>query len=430
MANYNLRTDDALAAGQLDTSPAKEQYKRTLNTQLFGGRARRGVRDAAPSPPPLAECDARARRAADAVPLRLLDAAAPVPGAGSTLRAALGRVPRRHQRVIPRTPLRILDAPEMLEDYYLNLLDWSAKNIMAVALNRAVYLWNAASGAITKLYELRAPDGCITSLRWTETGDYLAIGTSESDVQLWDARSLRKVRTLRGHNGRVSVLAWHRQLLASGSRDANVHIHDVRARAPHTQTLSKHTQEVCGLAWSDSGILASGGNDNLISLWEPARSTAPRHVLSHHTAAVKGLAWCPWQADLLASGGGTADRTIRFWDAKNGACLNAIDTKSQVCSILWSPHYRELVSSHGFSLNQICVWSYPNMVKVCELTGHTSRVLHLAMSPDGETVCSASGDETLRFWKLFERRRPSQQRTDDIAARDLLPQHLPGIRLR
>lgn len=33
--------------------------------------------------------------------------------------------------------------------------------------------------------------------------------------------------------------------------------------------------------------------------------------------------------------------------------------------------------------------------------GHTSRVLHLAMSPDGQTVVSAAGDETLRFWKCF-----------------------------
>jgi hypothetical protein len=39
---------------------------------------------------------------------------------------------------------------------------------------------------------------------------------------------------------------------------------------------------------------------------------------------------------------------------------------------------------------------------VAELTGHTSRVLHMAMSPDGSTVVSAAGDETLRFWKIFD----------------------------
>ena len=42
------------------------------------------------------------------------------------------------------------------------------------------------------------------------------------------------------------------------------------------------------------------------------------------------------------------------------------------------------------------------MKKVADLRGHTSRVLHLALSPDGTTVASAAADETLRFWKVFQ----------------------------
>ena len=34
-------------------------------------------------------------------------------------------------------------------------------------------------------------------------------------------------------------------------------------------------------------------------------------------------------------------------------------------------------------------------------SGHTARVLHMAMSPDGSTVVSAAADETLRLWKCF-----------------------------
>ena len=41
------------------------------------------------------------------------------------------------------------------------------------------------------------------------------------------------------------------------------------------------------------------------------------------------------------------------------------------------------------------------MVKVKELTGHTQRVLYMAASPDGRTVVSGAGDETLRFWDVF-----------------------------
>ena len=82
-------------------------------------------------------------------------------------------------------------------------------------------------------------------------------------------------------------------------------------------------------------------------------------------------------------------------------CLNAVDTKSQVCALQWSQHDKELVSSHGYSHNQLILWKYPSMVKVSELTGHTARVLHMAQSPDGTTICSAAADETLRFWKIL-----------------------------
>ena len=135
-----------------------------------------------------------------------------------------------------------------------------------------------------------------------------------------------------------------------------------------------HRQEVCGLRWSPDGKqLASGGNDNILNIWDHGR-TVPRLTFSQHCAAVKALAWCPFRPNLLASGGGTADRTIRFWNTSSGALRNTVDTKSQVCAIVWSRNEEELVSSHGFSHNQLTLWKYPSMVKMAELTGHTSRV--------------------------------------------------------
>jgi WD40 repeat protein len=78
-----------------------------------------------------------------------------------------------------------------------------------------------------------------------------------------------------------------------------------------------------------------------------------------------------------------------------------VDTNSQVCSLVWSKHEKEILSSHDFTQNHLTLWKYPSMVKVSELTGHQSLVLHLAVSPDGKTVVSGAADETLCFWKVF-----------------------------
>ena len=180
----------------------------------------------------------------------------------------------------------------------------------------------------------------------------------------------------------------HAQQRIAGSK----HSAEGRARAEHyTGKLVGHKSEVCGLKWSyDDRELASGGNDNQLYVWS-ANSVHPVLRYSDHTAAVKAIAWSPHQHGLLASGGGTADRCIRFWNTTTDTALSCVDTGSQVCNLVWSKNVNEIVSTHGYSQNQIIVWRYPNMSKLATLTGHTLRVLYLAISPDGQTVVTGAG---------------------------------------
>jgi cell division cycle 20-like protein 1, cofactor of APC complex len=276
----------------------------------------------------------------------------------------------------------------------------------------------------------------------------VAIGTHKGFVQIWDAVTTRRLRTMTGHTARVGALAWNEHILTSGSRDRLIYHRDVRQPDQWFRKLVGHKQEVCGLRWNSSdGQLASGGNDNKLMVWEKLNAE-PTFKWGEHCAAVKAIAWSPHQRGLLASGGGTADRTIKFWNTLlsphgpssiNSAAaaaaaqassplgmsstehivppispstappnlLSSLDTGSQVCNLAWSRNSNEIVSTHGYSQNRIIVWKYPSMQQVVSLTGHTYRVLYLAMSPDGQVIVTGAGDETLRFWNAFKKKEKS-----------------------
>ncbi|OIV93515.1 hypothetical protein TanjilG_16014 [Lupinus angustifolius] len=325
--------------------------------------------------------------------------------------------PVKAPRKVSRSPYKVLDAPALQDDFYLNLVDWSSHNVLAVGLGNCVYLWNACSSKVTKLCDLGIDD-CVCSVGWAQRGTHLAVGTSNGKVQIWDASRCKKIRTMEGHRLRVGALSWSSSLLSSGGRDKNIYQRDIRAQEDFVSKLSGHKSEVCGLKWSyDNRELASGGNDNRLFVWNQ-HSTQPVLKYCEHTAAVKAIAWSPHLHGLLASGGGTADRCIRFWNTTTNSHLSCMDTGSQVCNLVWSKNVNELVSTHGYSQNQIIVWRYPTMTKLATLTGHTYRVLYLAISPDGQTIVTGAGDETLRFWNVFP--SPKSQNSDtEIGASSL-----------
>lgn len=308
------------------------------------------------------------------------------------------------RRRVQTAPERVLDAPGLLDDYYLNLLDWSSGNQVAIGLERNVYVWSADSGSVNCLLET-SPDTYVSSVKWSGDGAYVGVGLGTGEVQIWDVEEGTKLRSMFGHDSRVGVMGWSKHTLSTGARSGLVFNHDVRIAQHKVAELVSHTSEVCGLEWRPDGAqLATGGNDNLVNIWDARSLSAPKFTKTNHRAAVKALSWCPWQLNLLATGGGSYDRHIHFWNTTTGARTNSIDTGSQVTSLRWSNHYREIVSSSGFPDNSLSIWSYPTLVRNVEIPAHETRVLHSCLSPDGQLLATAAADESLKFWKIFERK--------------------------
>src|SRR5579859_8239889 len=112
--------------------------------------------------------------------------------------------PRKEPRTIPKMPYKVLDAPELKDDFYLNLVDWGAQNILAVGLGSSVYLWSASNGNVRKLVDLGDQDH-VTGIGWIQRGTHLAVGTNKGLVRIWDTEASKPIRTMTGHTQRVGT---------------------------------------------------------------------------------------------------------------------------------------------------------------------------------------------------------------------------------
>ncbi|KAL4398985.1 WD repeat-containing protein Slp1 [Malassezia pachydermatis] len=402
LSRPSSRASSPSEAGDLDTAPTASALEGACHVEL-GQR----ILSFSAAPPTASHAkDVRARYA---------------PKSKSTLPSSLLAAGRRR---IPTAPERVLDAPAIVPDFYVNLLHWSSQNVIAIALQSAVHTWNSETGEANFLLDLEeegervggGPGSLITSLRWDAHGTILAVSTDRGYTQIWDAERGVRLRTLRpsveggADAAALNAAAWAVDgTLSVGYASGLLREHDVRQRASETRSIEHaHAAQVCGLAWrEDSALLASGGNDNVVKVWD-RRTNVAKMRKENHRAAVKALAWSPHNSSLLATGGGSADRCIHFWNTTQNTRVQTIQTAAQVTSLQWAPHYREIVSAHGVGTTEgqsgaLCVWAHPSGQKVAEVSSaHDGRILHTTLSPDGQTLATVGSDESLKFWRLFE----------------------------
>ena len=90
-----------------------------------------------------------------------------------------------------------MQLPALTDDFYLNLIAWSNKNMLAVGLGNCIYLWDAVTAKVTRLCELHNHN--ITSICWSEDSPELAIGCDRGHVYVWDVNTERRKRMMEGH---------------------------------------------------------------------------------------------------------------------------------------------------------------------------------------------------------------------------------------
>ena len=277
-------------------------------------------------------------------------------------------------------------------------------NTLASGSYKTIKLWDAHSGELVRTLE--GHTGTVRSVAFAPDGKTLASGSHDKTIKLWDAHSGELLRTLEGHTSDVSSVAFapDGKTLASGSGDNTIKLWDARS-GELLRTLEGHTNWVNSVAFAPDGkTLASGSYDNAIKLWG-ARSGALLRTLEGHKRGIVSVAFAP-DGNTLASGGW--DYTIKTWDARSSELQLSIDARGPdherkghtdwVSSVAFAPDGKTLASGSGD--DTIKLWDARSGEILRTLEGHTSGVRSVAFAPDGITLASGSRDSTIELWDV------------------------------
>lgn len=257
--------------------------------------------------------------------------------------------------------------------------------------DNTIRLWEVESGS--ELRALTGHNGWIKSLAISRNAKILASGSNDLTVKLWDVSSGRERSTLGGHNGPVEVVLFSPddRWLASGSTDATIKIWD-SATGREVQTLKGHTAGITSLAFSADGrTLASGSADKSIKFWDTANWTSWRS-LNKHTAKVTTLTFSP-SGQRLASG--SADGAILIWDPANGRDRLAMKRSSSAVLATAFVTEGELVSTGAEGT--IVSWDVATGKERRVVAGEpeVEEILFAALSKDGALLASSLGTKSV-----------------------------------
>ncbi|XP_025111414.1 meiotic fizzy-related protein 1-like [Pomacea canaliculata] len=358
------------------------------------------------------------------------------PWIGSPKRDASLGSPNSTPRCIRTQPEKILEL-SLRNDFYCSLMDWGNNDSIAVGVGKGAYVFHALGKGqdLTPALWARGGGGGggegvgegsahrrrghVSSVKWNNSGTQLALGYSQGLILICDAEGMRIGQELfAGKRTQVGCLAWHGRHLYCGTSSGRVFGFDLRESTPRpAECPPVHRGHACSIQLSpDESMFASGGNDGVVNVWDPRASGVVERIKAHVTGA-KALGWCPWRRGILASGGGASDGHIRIWNVGGQTLKTEVNTQMQVCSILWSEAYRELVSSHSTTdRHEVVVWSTRNLhlSLLARLPPPAGRPLFQCLSPDGTTLASASSDDRLRMWKLFPKKKKPSPSTSPL----------------
>jgi WD40 repeat protein len=278
------------------------------------------------------------------------------------------------------------------------------KKFASGGIDKKVILWDVATGVGKPL---EGHKGVVSSVAFSRDGQTLASGSWDGRVILWDVKGESRY-TLEDKDMRIVrsvAFTPDRRGIASGSADGNVRLWDVATRSLQ-QSLQADGIVNCVAYSPDGKTLAAGTGDRYqnprgkIVLWDPET----RKFSSDHSGAVTALAFSPdgkklafWTAHFVTHD--LIPGELRLWDLERKPEQSSLlqEHMGSVASLAFSPNGETVVSGAGDQT--VKLWDVETGRERATLLGHTDRVMAAAFSPDGTLLVTGGLDHTVRLWR-------------------------------
>ena len=269
-----------------------------------------------------------------------------------------------------------------------------------------IRLWDASTGQEIKM--LKGHTSAVTNVKISPDGTRIASGSSDNTIKVWDADTGEELTTLKGHKDDVVSVSFSPDgtRIASGSEDNTIKLWSA-ATGDEIKTLTGHTSAVNSVSFSPDGTriassgelgslldsLGVGSDNNSIKLWDAATGEEITTLMGH-TYPVDSVSFSS-NGTSIASG--SWDNSIKLWDTSTGKEITTLKGHAKtVRDVSFSPDGTRIAS--GSEDNTIKLWSAATGEVIKTLKGHTSAVTSVSFSPDGTRIASASEDNTIKFW--------------------------------
>lgn len=238
----------------------------------------------------------------------------------------------------------------------------------------------------------------VCSLTYSPDGSWIASGSEDAKLTIWNAETGGYERTCERHNDTVCSLAFspNSAEIVTGSRDGTAIIWTVSTGQPRA-FLNGHRGFVYSVAWSPDGTtIATASVDFTVRIWEAATATE-RSVIEGHNAIVMLVAYSP---DSLRIASASADYSARVWNVADGTQVSVLEGHSGIIySLAFSPDNRRVVT--GSDDGTARIWLAESGAELVTLREHAGSVWAAAFSPDGKQVLSAASDGTVKICDSF-----------------------------